>query len=132
MWNQPQTWGRRFDLLIKKLTKNNGILKQSLDALVVPDPHVTSLYHARAPLSNSPQRFRNWCGIVQMHVGVGLLDSLRGNVGLVVGNRRIEVVGDVCRADLVVQKIDESPRIELVVRTIDRVQGTLYEGVVVV
>ena len=66
-----------------------------------------------------------------MHIGVGLLDGLGGYFGLVVGNRRIEMVGNVRGTNLVVQKVNESPRIKLVVGAIDRVQGTLYVGVVV-
>ena len=66
-----------------------------------------------------------------MHIGVGLLDGLGGYFGLVVGNRRIEMVGNVRSTNLVVQKVNESPRIELVVGAIDCVQGTLYVGVVV-
>ena len=41
------------------------------------------------------------------------------------------MVRDVCGTNLVVQEVDESPRVELVVRAIDCVQSTLDERVVV-
>lgn len=41
------------------------------------------------------------------------------------------MVGNVRGTNLVVQKVDESKRIELVVGAVDCVQGTLHIGVVV-
>lgn len=47
-------------------------------------------------------------------------------------NGGIEMVGHVCGSNFVMQKVNQTPRIELVVRAIDRVQGPLNVGVVVV
>lgn len=61
-------------------------LQQRLNAFVVPDPLVAPLLYASATLRNSPQRFWNWCGIIQVHFGVGLLDCRGCHFRLVVRN----------------------------------------------
>jgi hypothetical protein len=49
-----------------------------------------------------------------------------------VGDRRIEVVRNVRRSDLVMEEVDDAPRVELVVRAVDGVEGALDEVVIAV
>lgn len=67
-----------------------------------------------------------------MHFREVLLDGIGGCLGLVVRNRGIKMVGNMGCTNLVVQKVNETKRIELVVRTIDCVQSSLYKVVFVV
>lgn len=48
------------------------------------------------------------------------------------GDRRIEVMGHVRRSDLVMEEVDDAPRIELVVRPVDGVERSLDEVVILV
>ncbi len=110
----------------------SNILHQGLNTIVVPDPFVASLFNTRATLGNSPKSLWDWCWVVQVHFGEVLLDGISGCLGLVVRNRRIEMVGNMCCTNFVVQKVNKSPWIELIVRTIDCVQSSLYKVVFVV
>ena len=100
--------------------------------LIVPDPTIASLFHSGASLADPPHSFRDGSRIVQVEFRKVLLDGIRSSLGLVVRNGRVKVVGHVGGANLVVQKINDSPGVHFVVWAINSVQGTLDKVVVVV
>ena len=53
-------------------------------------------------------------------------------MGLIMGNGRVEVMRDVSGANFVMEKVNGTPWIEFVVRTIDRMEGAPHEVVVIV
>jgi hypothetical protein len=108
-----------------------AFLQQIFQSFVVPDISISSFHDRRASLGNSPYGLRNGSRIVQIQIGEFLLDGIRGRLGLVVGDGRVEMVGYMSRSDFVVQKVNETPGIQFVVGTIDSVEGSLDEVVVV-
>jgi hypothetical protein len=59
------------------------------------------------------------------------LDGIGSDLGLIMRNGGIEMMGDVGRSNLVMQEINRTPRIHFIVGTINGVQGSLDKVVVV-
>ena len=100
-------------------------LESTFHILVVPDPLLSSLLHSRTALGNTPQGLRNRGGLIEVQLGEGLLDGLCGGICLVVRDTRVKVMSDVRRTNLVVQKVNETPRVELVVRSVNGMEDSL-------
>jgi hypothetical protein len=98
---------------------------------IVPDPTISSLLNSGATFGNAPNSFIDGCWIVQVEFREILLNGIGGNLGLVVRNGGIEMVRDMGCANLMVQKVNQTPRIHLVIGTINGVQSSLYKVVVV-
>lgn len=106
-------------------------LKQFFYAFVVPHPFIVSFFHSCASLGHSPDGLWDRCRIVKVHFGKALLDGIGSLFCVVMGDRRIKVVGHVGGADFVMQKVNDSPWVELVVGSINGVKSTLDKVVVV-
>lgn len=101
-------------------------------SFVKPHPLVTSLFNGSASLAYSPQRLWNRSRFVQIQLREILLDGFCGNLGIIVRNRGVKMVGHMSGSNLVVQEVNQSPRIKLVVRTINGVQCSLNIGVFII
>ena len=102
-----------------------------LQTFVVPDPAVVTLFDGGTALGDTPQSLRDRCGFVQVQLWVCFLNGISGGLSLVVRNGRVKVMGNVSGTDLVVQKVDQTPRVHLVIGTVDCVERTLDKAMVV-
>ena len=71
------------------------VLEPSLEPLIVPNPPIPLLNNSCAPLANPPERLKDGRIVVQIKVREAVLDGVGGDLGLVVRDGRVEVVGDV-------------------------------------
>lgn len=102
-----------------------------LHTFVVPDPTISSLLNSNATFANSPNRFMDGRWIVKVEFREFLLYGIGSRLGLVVWNGGIKMVGHMGCTNLMVQKVNQTPRIHLVVGTINGVQGSLDKVVVI-
>jgi hypothetical protein len=101
-----------------------------LIALIVPYPFVAALFNRRASLADSPQGFGDRSGVIEVIIRVLFLNRISGSLGFVVRDGRIEVVCDVGSTNLMVQEVNGTKRVHLIVGSVNRVQRSLDIGMV--
>lgn len=106
-------------------------LQQFFHTFVVPYPSVTTFFNTGASLTNTPNSFGDRGRVVQVHVGERVLNGISRSLCLVMWNRRIKVMRDMSRSDLMMQEINQPEWIQFVVRTIDRVKCTLHKVMII-
>ena len=99
---------------------------------VVPDPLVATLLNSGTSLANTPKCFWDGGRFVKVEFWEILLNGICGCLSLVVWDGRIKVVCDVRCSNLVVQEVNQSPGVKLIVWSINCVQGAFYVAVVLV
>jgi len=109
-----------------------GLQQTFVDILIVPNVIITPLFYGSTSLTDSPQCLRNWCRIIKVNIGEFLLDGIGGNLSFVVWDGRVEVMRNMGRANFVMEEVNYSPRIEFVVGTINCMECTPHEVVIII
>ena len=74
----------------------------------------------------------DWCRIVEVNFRKVFFDSISGSLCLVVWDSGIEVMSHVGTSNFVVKEVNESPWIHFVVWTVNCVESTLHEVMIVI
>mmetsp|Transcript_3519 Transcript_3519/g.5178 ORF Transcript_3519/g.5178 Transcript_3519/m.5178 type:complete len:201 (+) Transcript_3519:57-659(+) len=105
---------------------STNILQMFLYSVILPYPSISPLYDSCASLANSPQSLWDGGWIIQIHVGEFLLDGIGSFLCLVVWNGKIKMMSHVCASNLMVQKVNRSPRIQFIVWSINCMKSTSH------
>jgi hypothetical protein len=111
--------------------KNQAHLQSILHSFVDPIPCTAALFDGRTTLAYPPQSLMDGSWFIKVEFREFFFDCVGGNLCLVVRDSGIKMVGDMGSSDFVVQEVNESPWIHLVVGAVNCVQSTLNEAVVV-
>jgi len=115
-------------IYIRKCKKYLQLVNKSF---VIEDITITSLYDSSAAPSEPPKDFVNGSFLLQVNLREIFSNCVCCSLRFVVRNRRVKVVSDMRGSNLVMQEINKTPRIHLIINSINSMHSSLHKVVIV-